>query len=366
MRALSAVFLLLALLAAPTWTGAGSPGPAQETSPDSGAVPGPTATATSPILLPSAPTPTPPAGERILVDESWCCTRLFWSPDSLWVAFVAKPKGVTEAGIFGAAVDGTGVRRLFPIVGALAPDWSAMAYPREGKTIVQDTATGRRWAVPSGGKAVRFSPSGLKMAWESGSDGFTHLDLRRRVVWLADRTGSNVQRIVTTYGGGLVGWSVGEANLLVSGRLSADGPSGLWSIPLAGGDPQLLVGVEGVRDPLLSPDSSWVAFYVAFGADPSQDGVWLVKTDGSAAKRLDLFGAYRWRSSDQLLLIPLDLAAPQVELIQINAASGAEARLPLPGSTVDIAGGDWQPSPDGNWIAYVSAQQGEVRLVPLP
>jgi hypothetical protein len=274
-------------------------------------------------------------------------------------------KGARAAGIYGAAVDGTGVRRLYSRVGQLSPDWSLMAYPDDDKTILMSTASGRKWVVPAAGKAVWFSPSRDRLVWETGSSMYAHLDLRRRAIWMANVDGSQALKAVTTFGGGFIGWTADEAHLLVSGRLSASDPRGIWVIPLDGAPPWLLFAADHIRDPLLSPDGSWLAFYLAFGPDPSQDGLWLVKTDGTEQHHLPVFGAYRWRANDQLLVIPQNLAG-ELPMLQIDAPSGESRRLALPRGVLSISANDWQPSPDGRWLAYVAAGTGALMLTALP
>lgn len=328
--------------------------------------PVPPATPSGNLLLPISPTATPQEGVRTLVPDADCCTGVFWSPDSVWVAYIAKPEGARAAGIYGAAVDGTGVRRLYSRVGLLSPDWTLMAYPDEGKTILMSTASGRKWVVPAAGKAVWFSPARDRIIWETGSSTYTHLDLRRRAIWMANVDGSRAVKAVTTYGGGFIGWTADEAKLLVSGRLSAIDPRGVWVIPLDASPPWLLFAADQIRDPLLSPDRTWLAFYLAFGADPSQDGLWLVKTDGSQQHHLPVFGAYRWRSGDQLLVIPQTMDARGPGLLQVDASSGEVERLNSLEEGGAIAANDWQPSPDGRWLAFVSRNGGGLMLAPLP
>ncbi|MCJ7514099.1 MAG: hypothetical protein MUO23_14190 [Anaerolineales bacterium] len=368
MKPVYLVLLLLGVMGGPAASHGSLVIEGSQPSRQSNASPNLQATATSPggLLLPLSPTSTPPQETHTLVPDSGCCTSVFWSPDSLWVAYVAKPEGPRAAGIYGAAADGTGVRRLFSRVGLLSPDWALMAYPEEEKTILMSTASGRKWVVPAAGRAVRFSPSGGKIIWEIGSSTYAQLDLRRRAIWMADVDGSDALRVVSTYGGGFVGWTAGETILLVSGKLSAYDPRGVWSVPLNATPPWLLFEADRVRDPLLSPDGTWLAFYVAYDTDPARDGLWLVKTDGTQQHQLPVFGAYHWRSGDQLLVVPQDLSSETMQVVQVDAPSGAVAKLPLAGPALAISANDWQPSPDGRWLAYVSGDTGGLMLAPLP
>jgi Tol biopolymer transport system component len=163
-----------------------------------------------------------------------------------------------------------------------------------------------------------------------------------------------------------MGWTADEANLLVSGRLSALDPRGIWVIPLDASPPWLLFEADRIHAPLLSPDGTWLAFYLAFGADASQDGLWIVKTDGSQQHHLPNFGSYRWRSGDQLLVIPQAMEPDEPELLQVDASSGESRRLTPFEWGASIGANDWQPSPDGRWLAFVSADGAGLMLAPLP
>jgi hypothetical protein len=76
------------------------------------------------------------------------------------------------------------------------------------------------------------------------------------------------------------------------------------------------VRAERLRGGLLSQDGAWLAYYVALDEDPAQNGLWLVRSDGSTRRKLDrdLFGAYQWRDAGRLLVIPFRPEAVSHEL----------------------------------------------------
>jgi hypothetical protein len=117
----------------------------------------------------------------------------------------------------------------------------------------------------------------------------------------------------------------------------------------------------------LSPQGGWLAYMVAFSGDPANDGLWVVATDGSGARKLDLFGAYRWRAEGRLVLIPLEAGAAGQRLVEVDAQTGALRELTGPALTpLHIAGGDWALSPDGSRVVFVSASDRNLWLVDLP
>ena len=122
-----------------------------------------------------------------------------------------------------------------------------------------------------------------------------------------------------------------------------------------------------LRGIAISPGGNWLVYQVTSSGDPSQDGLWLAKTDTSQRRRLDLFGAYRWRDDGRLYLIPLDLSQPFHVLWEVEAASGVSRPLTDPAITpFKIANGDWSISPDGRQVAFVSAEDHNIWLLRLP
>ena len=65
--------------------------------------------------------------------------------------------------------------------------------------------------------------------------------------------------------------------------------------------------------------------------------------------------------------MPLDLSQPVHRLLQVEAASGQVQSVTDPAITpFKIANGDWSVSPDGELIAFVSADEGNIWLLELP
>jgi len=315
-------------------------------------------------------TPTPTAvGEPTpyRLTEGGCCPYPSWSPDSLWVPFLDRPGAYEPAGLYAVAASGGEVALIVDRAGNFSRDWSRVAYIDGGRTFVERWADGERWEIPNEGRAVCFSPSGQFVEWEVMSRGIEFPDLRQQAIWLANYNGTDAREVVTIMGGEFVGWVNGEGEILVTGRLAPHGPAGIWRILLENGAGQLLLEMDRVRSPLLSPDGDWLAFTVAFDTKQERNGLWVMRTDGSFSKKLDLFGAYRWRREGELLVIPLDLEQAGPALWQVDVISGKSWQLIDPLHTSwQIASNDWQPSPDGEKIVFRSAEDQNLWLLELP
>jgi pimeloyl-ACP methyl ester carboxylesterase len=154
--------------------------------------------------------------------------------------------------------------------------------------------------------------------------------------------------------------------LIATGRMDATGPEGIWSIGLDGSEPRLIHQAYRPRDPLLSPGGAWIAFHQAFTGDSGQNGLWILRTDGSALSKITPFGAYRWRSDGRLLLIPLSMdMAPAI--FEVDAAGGRAAQITDPALTsLPIANGEWFVSPDGSLVAFTSWVDRAIWVLTLP
>jgi hypothetical protein len=318
----------------------------------------------------ASPTPAPTAlsaPEAVRLTSGGCCAYPAWSPDSHWVLFFDRPAEDAPAGLYSVPANGGAVTLVHPRVGVYNPDWTLLAYTQGEGTIVERLADASRWSIPSEGCTVRFSPGSSYVTWGVISSGISFPDLRQRGIWIARVDGSGAREIVTVNGGDLIGWDAGEEAIFVSGRLAPDGPAGVWRIAMEDGAGRLLMAVDRVRSALISPSGGWIAFIVAFDPDPTRNGLWLVQTDGSSVRKLDLFGAYRWRREGELLIIPLDMQAEGPSLWQVDSSTGETVRLTDPKHTkLSIANNDWQPSPDGASIVYLSFQDRNLWLLPLP
>lgn len=317
---------------------------------------------------PLQPTPTALVVEEpVRLTEAGCCAYPMWSKDSQWVIFLDKPNDRQPAGLYGVPVEGGERTLIHARVGTYSLDRTLVAYPEDGRMFVERWADGTRWVIPSEGRMVRFSPSAKSVAWEVTSRGIQFPDVRQKAIWVSSFEGTNAHEVVTVNGGEFLGWEQEENAFIVTGRLGPAMPSGIWRVDVASGAGRLLLEVERPLSPLLSPNGEWVAYQVAFEQDADKNGLWVVRSDGSEVKKLAWHGAYRWRSESVLLVIPFDLDDGGPSLWQVEVQSGEMTRLTNPDHTpLPIANNDWEASPDGKRIAYVSFEDRSIYVLRLP
>lgn len=359
------------------------------------------ATATAPAALTSTPTPAPtstptasptptvsptatatptatPTPRAIQLTSGGCCTQPFWSADSGQVRYIDKPGPQSPVGIWGVNIAEPLAQPMLVserIEESLARD-GFLVETNGNTTVIEDVAAGTRWPVPANGRTVIISPDRTRIAWSISND---DLPVENQVtsIWAANLDGSDARKVATYPRGSLSGW-ISEDALLVSGRDSLQArEQWLAALSLVDGSTVELARAERLRGAVMSHTGSWVVYYITFGDDVTQNGLWLARTDGSERRPLDreLFGAYQWRGcadgcspeQERLVLIPFRPDAEFHQLWELNPSTGDLRQLTDPAVTpFKIANGDWRLSPDGNFMAFVESSDKNIWVIGLP
>jgi hypothetical protein len=223
--------------------------------------------------------------------------------------------------------------------------------------------------VPSEGQPVFVSPGEKRVAWQKSDDDDLPFERRTTQVWVADLDGSVPQPVAELPRGGFGGWISDDVMLLSSSESLEAQEQTLSTLSLVDGSRVELARGKRLRGGLLSPNGLWLAYFVALDEDPAQNGVWLVRTDGSERHKLepDLFGAYQWRDTYRLLIIPFQPEAISHEIWEFDANTERARRLTDSGlPPFKIANGDWTVSPDGRHVAFVESRDRNIWLLRLP
>jgi len=319
-----------------------------------------------PTLTPTA-TPTP---QLTQLTTGGCCVNPGWSPDSRQVLFIDKPSENAPAGIYAVDIF-TGAEKSpqwSGRVGIYSPDRSLIEYTDSFETVIEKPSTGEKWAIP-GQVPVDFAPDNQHLAWDNDTDITGPYDQRPSDLYVADINTRQPVRIVRVYGGGLVGWLPRGLKLMYLGRPSLDvRERTLTVLDLTTNVTTTLVSAERLSGMSVSKDGTWLAYYITFDADKSRNGIWVQRTDGSQARRLEMFGAYQWRDDAHLLVIPMRSSSDKpFEVWEVEAASGNSRKLTDAATTpLQILNGDWRVSPDGKYIVFVNSGDRNLWLLKLP
>jgi len=326
-------------------------------------------TLTTPPSTPTAPPSTPLPALRQLTTGG-CCVQPFWSPDGSQLWFIDHPSPESPAGVWGVPLTGGDPQFISDRPGYYSRDGQYLTYPVERVTYIQNVSTGENWPLPIvNGRFISISPDSTHIAWQVNSSNF-NLDGRTVDIWIANLDGSDPHQAVRLVGGGLSAWFPDSARLLVTTRDSAGADLQLNILNLADGSLTPLQTIKGLRGLSLSPKGSWVAYTVTFSGDPAQDGLWALSTaPNSQPIHLNTFGAFRWRSDNQLLVVPLETISgtPSHRLLQFDLPGGTITPLTDPTLTpFRIANGDWTISPDGSTFVFLSEADHNLWALPLP
>ncbi len=194
-------------------------------------------------------------------------------------------------------------------------------------TVIERLSTGERWTVPAAGERVVISPDQTRIAW-SASDENVRSSNDVSTIWVANLDGSDARQVVKLPRGGLSGWVTDDA-LLVSGRESLQKQEQiLYRLDLSDDSTTELARADRLRSATISPSGEWLVYYSTFSTDTAENGLWLLRTDGSERRRIDpeLFGAYQWRGcqeqctmeNDRLVIVPFDPDAVYHEFWELN------------------------------------------------
>lgn len=291
-----------------------------------------------------------------------CCAGTVWTPDSRSLLFLDGPPARASTGIYQVAATGGAVTRRFASVAFYSPGLRWAVRPTTGDTtVLERLADGRKFTLPTRGADVLWNGAETKLAYMR-SDITGNYDRRATRVYVADAFGAGRQ-VATVYGGGGAAW-LSDTTLLLSGKTSAlNRDRELFTLDLQSGAKKVLRSALGFRSISVSPDRKWMVYSISFDT-PECNGLWLQDTAGGPPSELSEFGSYRWRDAGRLLLIPLNPGGGPHVLKQYDVTRGTWATLGDLGD--QVRQGDWNVSPDGTQVSYLSAKDGNVRVLKLP
>lgn len=337
----------------------------------------PTVTAPPRPSLPPLPTSVAPSsaarpllpGQPRRLTDGGCCAGAWWSDDSWQVRFVDKPEDALTAGIYGAPVwpPESAVALLSSEVLESALANPLVVRPGRGYAMIEDTASGDKWPLPTDGKPLRISPDGARAVWwDAPRERYVHDTLVR--IYGSDIYGFDDRELGALYGAEVIGFLRDSRFALVAGRPARqDATRLLASLDLEEGSMKELDSGAWLGEVLLAPEGGWAAYLISLDREqPEENGVWVVPTSGGEPWRQDWVGSYRWRDAHRLLYIPMELEGRTNTLWQLDVETRETA--PLLGQDVPyfrVANNDWSVSPDGESIVFRSELDRNLWVIDL-
>lgn len=313
------------------------------------------------------PSPTPEPAQLIQLMEGGCCASPGWYSDSETILFIDKPNPDAPTGFYSVNLNQPNTSALWSKrIAFYTSQFDFAQIPEQAGTRLIRVSDGKELRVKNGGRSVSFSPDRTQIAWTETRDTFP-IENRVSNIMLAplDFDGAGVgqaKRLTQVLRGGVSGW-LDNHRLLLNGRLSRDTEeSTTYVYNLTTGASTTLFTAERSRLTTVSRNGTWLAYVIVNDADPTHNGLWVIRTDGTDAKKLDLIGAAQWRDDSHLVIAAFEMNAPTHAFYEYDTANGTITRLTPPTMPFKIASGDWAISPDGAKIVFVNAADNNLWL----
>jgi murein DD-endopeptidase MepM/ murein hydrolase activator NlpD len=311
----------------------------------------------------------------------------FFSGDGSKVLYYDQP-APNQGGTWSIDPTAPEPRRERPLWGFLESRDTLLATPRPARrdTYVVHLPSGREWTLPTVNTTV-FSADGTVVAYTASGigqpggppagpgQGFVGRapPFAPTAITVAGADGQNARRIQLPINGSVVDWlpapdGPNNARLLLTGRRAEPDDPSLWAYDLRDGGMLELARSKRLTGLMASPDGTWVAHVAMWNPDPGDNGLWLTRADGSQRRRVALVGSYRWTADNRLLVVPARTRADDGHQIwEVQPASGAARRLIDPQQLrLRIANHDWDVTPDGQQVVFVSADDKSLWHLTLP
>lgn len=243
-----------------------------------------------------------------------------------------------------------------------SPDWSWQVELRGNEALLTRVADGVQFAFTTGGRLPAFSADNSRIMWVVTTAPLPGQTRGNADIVVAE-LGSGLVKTVFSAPGAAAQW-LDATRLLVT--LPSDDRLTTYSVIDTLDDSRFILGMwSWSRGVSVSPGGEWLMLYATNQPDPAASGVYAIRThEGAQAVRLGWFGSWRWRDSDELYVIPMDVNQPTHSLRHVDLSTGAETILHTPPFTV--MNGDWQVNADGTRIAYRELATNELTLLELP
>ena len=294
--------------------------------------------------------------------DGGCCVNPSWLPDSARVVFIDKPAADARTGLYQVAIDKPMTSTLWTErIAFYTSDYAYAQIPEQAGTRVIRVRDGQEWRIKNGGRSVQISPDRTRLAWTETRETFP-IENRVSNIMLANLDGSEPKRLLQVLRGGVNSW-LDENRLLVNGRASRETiESTLFVYDVRDGSRTDIVRAERLRLTAPSRGGSWIAYAITNDADASRNGLWVVRSDGTGARKLDFFGPLQWRDDTHFIYVPFEMNAPSHAFYEYDVVTNESRRLTPPDVPFKIASGDWAVSPDGAKIIFVNAVDNNLWL----
>ncbi len=332
------------------------------------------------VPLPTATPPFRPTVSKLTPDG--CCAAFLWAADSTHVLYYDR-RTSDAAGTWSVNVETGEESLLTPLYGYFSSDRSTVAVPEPDsrQMRVRELATEEEWVLPNLPSRILFGPRGEHITFtlrpaerplQRGAVGRPAQGTARILgpiaIWIADLRGTEARAIGTLPGARIHGWLPDGSALLVTWRTVGKLETSLGLLDVETGEVALRTTAPRLLSGRLSPDGEWVAYVAAFTGDLQRDGLWVQRVHGDEARRLIIWGDYRWApdSASLIVLPPRPKGASGDRFWRAYVDGVLPVPLTDPAETpFAITNNSWELSTDGKRIVFTSAADHSLWLLRL-
>jgi len=282
----------------------------------------------------------------------------WWDPTDPDAVYLMDAVPGQQTGVFRQPLDGGTRTYIEPAPPAQLSPGGTIAITSIGGGSVRVThrTDGQSWEIYTEGSFPAVSPGETRLMWEvlfgEVTPGMTDPGM---AIWVSNLDGSD-QRRVHVQSGGYSLW-LDDHRLLIIKRIiySADTQVFIMDLDAQPLDLQMLGTYRFLRGIQVSPGGEWIAYWLPFQDDPAASGIYVQRTEiGAQPRKLDFWGAYRWRDDRSLYTLSFDPAQDVHALGYVDVTTGEHRWLTDPEDLpIRVANGEWSVSPDGTRIVYV-------------
>jgi murein DD-endopeptidase MepM/ murein hydrolase activator NlpD len=343
------------------------------------AAPPPAPVAAVPLAPAPEPVPAPaPAPQPSISDLGLeRIVQPFWSGDGTRVLYYDQP-AAGQGGTWAVEPGGQPAQERAQW-GYYVSRGTLLVTPRPDRrdTSVLHLPSGRQWTLATTNGTL-FSADGTVVTYSAaaaqpGGGGGGSRNFQPTTLALGGADGQGMRRVALPINASPVAWIPGRdgsenGRLLLTGRRNRTDGTAFYVLDLRDGSLNDFGRSRRLLGPLVSPSGQWVAYVAMWNGDTAQNGLWVSRTDGTQPRRLEFMAGYRWTDDDRLILIPVRRsAADSHEVWDLTPDTWALRRLTDPAQTpFRVANFDWDLSPDGTGIVFVSADTRRLAHLSLP
>lgn len=302
-------------------------------------------------------------GQPTRLTPPGCCPAARWLADSRRVVFYHLPDQGTP-GAWTADESGA-LTLLWPRFGHVDGEGKVIASQVGDTTLVEHLVSGAQWTLANDGVESRPAPDGRSVAYLARllPGGRTYDSQERVMVNRLDGRGSRA--LLDLARADYLSWFPDSRRLVVFGWRPEGSSPGLWVIDTDTGQSQQIVAANFLTAIAVSPDGQWIAYLAALQPTAAENGVWIVRPDGSDLRRIAHERGFHWAADSQALLALTPVAGGK-EIHRIDIASNTRSVVVAHADVdFDVEADDWSVAPDGHAIVYRSSRDRALWVLPL-